>query len=139
MSGRAWLGGIYLRKGGYVIVLKALKHYQNRVAKIANDPHVKETAMNLRMLFAEEGKKTAQKVDVVIKIINAGKNDPKLINQAQFDVPLIEKALKCYQADIEKIANTMRERYIDLFDEPKNLQADLPFIQEALQEIKKFQ
>jgi len=61
MSGRAWFGGIYLRKGGYVIVLKALKHYQNRVAKIVNDPHVKETAMNLRMLFAEEGKKNRAK------------------------------------------------------------------------------
>ncbi|KKM05319.1 hypothetical protein LCGC14_1755360, partial [marine sediment metagenome] len=30
------------------------------------------------------------------------------------------------------------ERYLDLFDEPKNLQFDLPLIDEALQEIKKF-
>jgi dsRNA-specific ribonuclease len=138
MPGRTWLGGIYLRKGGHAIVLKALKHYQNRVQKIGNDPQLQDAAMNLRMLVAEEGKKTAQKVDVVMKIINVGRNDPKLINQVEFEIPLIEKALKCYQADIEKIADTMHERYVELFDEPKNLQEDLPLIAHALKEINKF-
>ena len=88
--------------------------------------------------MVEEGKKTAQKVDMVIKIISAGKNDPKMINQVEFDVPLIEKALTCYKADIAKIGETMHERYLELFDEPKNLQFDLQLIDEALQEIKKF-
>lgn len=138
MSGRSWLGGIYLRSGGYVIVLKALKHYQNRVQTVGNDPQLQDTAMNLKMLVAEEGKKTAQKVGVVMNIINAGKNDPKLINQVQFEVPLIEKALKCYQTDLEKIADTMEARYAELFDEPKNLQDDLPLIEQALKEINKF-
>lgn len=138
MSGKPWLGGIYLRGRGYGIVIKALNHYRKRVVNVGNDPQLKESAMNLRMLVADEGKKTAQKVDVVIKIINAGKKDPKLINQVQFEVPLMEKALKCYQTDIEKIADTMQERYVDLFDEPKNLQFDLPLIEEALQEIKKY-
>ncbi len=138
MSGKSWLGGIYLRGRGHNIVLKALNHYGKRVSTVGNDPQLQESAMNLRMLVVEEGKKTAQKVDVVIKIISAGKNDPKMINQVEFDVPLIEKALTCYKADIEKIGETMHERYLELFDEPKNLQFDLPLIDEALQEIKKF-
>ncbi|MFB5610203.1 MAG: hypothetical protein ACE5R3_03095 [Nitrosopumilaceae archaeon] len=138
MSGKSWLGGIFLRNRGYNIVLKALNHYRKRVSTVGNDPQLQESAMNLRMLVAEEGKKTAQKVDVVIKIINAGKNDPKMMNQVEFEVPLIEKALNCYKVDIEKIGETMHERYLELFDEPKNLQFDLPLIDEALQEIKKF-
>ena len=138
MSGKTWLGGIYLRSRGHNIVLKALNHYRKRVSTVGNDPQLQESAMNLRMLVAEEGKKTAQKVDVVIKIINTGKNDPKMMNQVEFEVPLIEKALTCYKVDIEKIGETMHERYLELFDEPKNLQFDLPLIDEALQEIKKF-
>ncbi|MFQ5573385.1 MAG: hypothetical protein ACE5EJ_03950 [Nitrosopumilaceae archaeon] len=138
MSRRTWLGGIYLRGGGYAIVIKALQHYQKRVQTIGNDPQLQETAMNLKMLVAEEGKKTAQKVGVVMNIINTGRNDPKMMNQIQFDVPLIEKALKCYQNDLEKIAENMEARYAELFDEPKNLQDDLPLIEQALKEINKF-
>ena len=136
--GRTWLGGIFIRGTGYGIVTKALNHYRKRVATVGNDPQLQESAMNLRMLVAEEGKKTAQKVDVLIKIINAAKNDPKMINQVEFEVPLIEKALTCYKADIEKIGETMHERYVDLFDEPKNLQFEIPLIEEALIEVKKF-
>jgi hypothetical protein len=90
------------------------------------------------MMVVEEGKKTAEKVPLVIKIINAGLDNPKLIEQVEFEVPLIEKALNCYKSDIEKIANTMEERYTYLFDEPKNLQEDLPLIKEALVKIKQF-
>ncbi len=137
MTGKTWLGGIYLRGGGHVIVLRALKHYQNRVENVGSDPHLNEIP-SLRPLIAGEGKKTSEKVQVVIKIINAGVNDPKFIDQIEFDVPLIQKALNCYKADIEKIAVTMKERYADLFDEPKNLQYDLPLIKEANEKINQF-
>lgn len=138
MSGRTWLGGIYLRGGGHNIVLRALNHYKKRVENIGSDPHVQENP-TLRIVVVEEGKKTSAKVGVIIKIINAGINNPKLIDQVQFDVPIMEKALKCYQSDIEKIANTMQERYSDIFDEPKKLQDDLPLIKDALSKIKQFQ
>ena len=137
MSSNLWLGGIYLQNGGHIIVLKALKHYKNRVSKIGNDPQLQDAAITLRMLISDEGKKTAEKVDSVMKIISAGKNDPNLINQTQFEVPLMEKALKCYQADIKKITHTMQKRYGDLFDEPKNLYDDLPLIDNALKEINR--
>lgn len=137
MSGRTWLGGIYLRGGGHKIVLRALKHYKNRVENVGSDPQVSQVP-TIRQVVVEEGKKTSQKVSVIIKIINAGVNDPKIIDQVQFDVPLIQKALNCYQVDIEKIGNAMQERYVELFDEPKKLQDDLPLIKEALEKINKF-
>jgi len=137
MSARTWLGGIYLREGGHGIVLRALDHYRRRVANVGSDPQIRDVP-SLRMLVVEEGKKTAEKVPLVIKIINAGLDNPKLIEQVEFEVPLIEKALNCYKADIEKIVNTMEERYTYLFDEPKNLQDDLPLIKEALVKIKQF-
>jgi len=137
MSARTWLGGIYLREGGHGIVLRALNHYRRRVANVGSDPQI-QGVPSIRMLVAEEGKKTAEKVPLVIKIINAGLDHPKLIEQVEFEVPLIEKALNCYKADIEKIVNTMEERYTYLFDEPKNLQDDLPLIKEALVKIKQF-
>ncbi len=137
MSARTWLGGIYLRKGGHGIVLRALDHYRRRVANVGSDPQI-QGVPSIRMLVAEEGKKTAEKVPLVIKIINAGLDNPKLIEQVEFEVSLIEKALNCYKSDIEKIVNTMVERYTYLFDEPKNLQEDLPLIKEALVKIKQF-
>ncbi len=137
MSARTWLGGIYLREGGHGIVLRALDHYRRRVANVGSDPQIRDVP-SLRILVVEEGKKTAEKVPLVIKIINAGLDNPKLIEQVEFEVPLIEKALNCYKSDIEKIVNTMVERYTYLFDEPKNLQSDLPLIKEALVKIKQF-
>ena len=137
MSARTWLGGIYLRGKGNGIVLRALDHYRRRVANVGSDPQIRDVP-SLRMLVVEEGKKTAEKVPLVIKIINAGQDNPKLIEQVEFEVPLIEKALNCYKSDIEKIVNTMEERYTYLFDEPKNLQEDLPLIKEALVKIKQF-
>jgi len=137
MSARTWLGGIYLREGGHGIVLRALDHYRRRVANVGSDPQIRDVP-SLRILVVEEGKKTAEKVPLVIKIINAGLDNPKLIEQVEFEVPLIEKALNCYKSDIEKIVNTMVERYTYLFDEPKNLQEDLPLIKEALVKIKQF-
>ena len=137
MSARTWLGGIYLRKRGHGIVLRALDHYRRRVANVGSDPQIRDVP-SLRMLVIEEGKKTAEKVPLVIKIINAGLDNPKLIEQVEFEVSLIEKALNCYKSDIEKIVNTMVERYTYLFDEPKNLQSDLPLIKEALVKIKQF-
>jgi len=137
MSARTWLGGIYLRGKGNGIVLRALDHYRRRVANVGSDPQIRDVP-SLRMLLVEEGKKTAEKVPLVIKIINAGLENPKLIEQVEFEVPLIEKALNCYKSDIEKIVNTMEERYTYLFDEPKNLQEDLPLIKEALVKIKQF-
>jgi len=137
MSARTWLGGIYLREGGHGIVLRALNHYRRRVANVGSDPQIRDVP-SLRMIVVEEGKKTAEKVPLVIKIINAGLDNPKLIEQVEFEVSLIEKALNCYKSDIEKIVNTMVERYTYLFDEPKNLQNDLPLIKEALVKIKQF-
>ena len=137
MSARTWLGGIYLRKRGHGIVLRALDHYRRRVANVGSDPQIRDVP-SLRMLIVEEGKKPAEKVPLVIKIINAGLDNPKLIEQVEFEVALIEKALNCYKSDIEKIVNTMMERYTYLFDEPKNLQSDLPLIKEALVKIKQF-
>ncbi|MCH7968366.1 MAG: hypothetical protein IH841_03860 [Thaumarchaeota archaeon] len=138
MSGTTWLGGIYLRGGGHKIVLRALNHYKNRVENVGTDPQLKETAITLRSLVVEEGKKNSEQVQLLMKLINAGLNDPKLINQSQFQVPLIKKALNCYQIDIEKIVKNMQERYFELFDEPKNLQNELPLIKEALTQINKF-
>lgn len=138
MSAKPWLGGIYLRGGGYKIVLKALQHYKKRVENIGNDPQLVDVPMNLRTLVVEEGKKTSKKIEVVIKILNVGVKDPKIIDQLQFEIPVLEKALTCYHSDIEKIVKNMKEKCYDVFDEPKNLELELPHVQEALVKIKKF-
>ena len=138
MSAKPWLGGIYLRSGGYKIVLKALQHYKNRVENIGNDPQLVGVPVNLRSLVIEEGKKTSKKIEVVIKILNVGVKDPKIINQLQFEIPVLEKALTCYHSDIEKIVRNMKEQCYDVFDEPKNLELELPQVREALESIKKF-
>ena len=140
MAEKVWLGKIFLKEGhGDKIVIKALTHYKKRLATISSDPQVKEFGMAMAMLVGQEGQKTSAQIQPIIDRINIGVLENSTLDQVSYDVPLIIKALNCYQADIQKIVKNMQEKCGELFDEPKNLNQDLPMVAQAIEKINQFE
>jgi len=131
---------IFLKEGhGDKIVIKALTHYKKRLETISSDPQVKEFGGGIAMLLGQEGQKTSAQIQPIIDRINVGVLESSTLEQVRYDVPIIIKALNCYQVDIQKIVKNMQEKYFELFDEPKNLNQDLPLIAQALEKINRFE
>jgi hypothetical protein len=105
VSEKVWLGRIYLKsEGGYEIVLKALNHYKKRLRNIDASPELAGAPMFVQIV-QQEASKTYPAVNALISKITKGLEDSETLNSIQTDVPLMERALKCYQSDIEKMKN----------------------------------
>jgi hypothetical protein len=136
MSQRVWLGWIYLKEeGGYELVLRALYHYKKRLRNIRRSPEIKDAPMFAQLVEGEAMKTYPLLITLSIKI-GEGLQDPKILQSLQSDVPLIEKALNCYEADIRKLdADSFYSEMIT----DKNLAAsDLPNIRPALKKLLRF-
>ena len=131
---KIWEGKKFITQGtGKEIIINALNHYKRRLETIESDETVKEMGMSLMMIFKQEAQKNLQKINLVMNKLSDGVDET-----IQDDIPILEKALNCYHADILKIEKTMIENCYELFDEPKNLKNQLPLIKDALDKINKF-
>jgi len=54
------------------------------------------------------------------------------------DVPFLEKALSCYEADIHKAQDTGHEYFVKLVGDMLEARNDLEFIKIALDRIKQY-
>jgi hypothetical protein len=136
VSEKVWLGRIYLKsEGGYEIVLKALNHYKKRLRNIDASPELAGAPMFVQIV-QQEASKTYPAVNALISKITKGLEDSETLNSIQTDVPLMERALKCYQSDIEKMKNG-DEFYSSLIG---SVEADreLTDTQVALEKINQF-
>lgn len=134
MNESSWHGKNYIMQNGNKVLVRALEHYKNKLAKIGSDPQVKDMGGAFAMLLGQEAKNTLTKVTPIIEKIKT--KNPAQIESLKSDVEILQKALNCYQADILKIVDTMESRYAQLFDEPKNLKEDLPLVKEALERLQ---
>ncbi len=73
--------------------------------------------------------------DIIEKLETGGLDN---ISQLENRVDLLEKALKCYREDMNKIENTMYHKYPELFGKSSNIEEEIDLIDEALEEIPKF-
>ncbi len=128
-----WLGGIYLKEeGGYELVLRALYHYKKRLRNIRRSPEIKDAPM-FAQLVEGEAMKTYPMIDKVISKIGEGLQDPQILQSLQSDVPLIEKSLNCYEADIKKLGSN--SFYAELISDKDLASSDLQSIRSALKRI----
>jgi hypothetical protein len=138
MSQKAWLGGIYLKdEGGYEIVLRALDHYKRRLKSIGRSPELKNAAM-FAQIIQQEAMKTGPMIDQVIIKIKSGLESPHTLNELQSEIPLFEKALKCYHSDIQKATNNSDKFYLELIPDSKSVESDIAKINIALSKISQF-
>jgi len=139
MSENAWIGAIYLKdEGGYEIVLKSLRHYKNRLKTISNSPELKDAAAMFAPILNQQAMKTIPKIDQVIQKIQNNLVDIQSVNRLSEDVPFLEKALSCYEADIHKAEDIGHEYFVKLVGNMAEAKNDLKTIKIALDKIKQY-
>jgi hypothetical protein len=138
MSQKIWLGRIYLKEeGGYEIILRALCHYKKRLRSIGRSPELRDAAM-FSQIVQQEAMKTGPAIDQAVGKIKNGLENPDTLNELQSDIPIFEKALSCYQADIQKAKNSSDKFYSELIPDVSAVTADLEKIKTALSKISEF-
>ncbi|MBT5200333.1 MAG: hypothetical protein HOK63_03525 [Thaumarchaeota archaeon] len=139
MSEKVWLGAIYLKdEGGYEIILKSLNHYKKRLRSIGDSPELKEAAAMFAPLLIQQAMKAHPKVIELIQKIQTSIDDIQKVNSLKEDIPLIEKALLCYESDINKLRDTGHEYFLKLIENIEEASKDLDIIKIALDKIKQF-
>jgi hypothetical protein len=139
MSEKIWLGAIYLKdEGGYEIIIKSLKHYKNRLKTIGNSPELKNAAAMFASVLNQQAMKTIPVIDETIKKIQDNLSDIQSISKLSEDIPFLEKALSCYEADINKAEDTGHEYFVNLVGNMIKSRNDLNSIKIALRKIKQF-
>jgi hypothetical protein len=139
MTQKIWLGAIYLKdEGGYEIILKSLKHYRERLRTINSSPELKNAAVMFASVLNQQAVKTIPEIDKVIQKIQTNLTDIKLVNALIEDIPFLEKALLCYQSDIDKAENTGHMYFVKIIGDMQEARKDKEIIKKALKKIKQY-
>jgi len=139
MVDKIWLGGIFLKnEGGYEIILKSLTHYKKRLQTIGNSPELKEAAAMFAPVLQQQAAKTIPKIDETVSKIQSVLSDEIPIGSLADDAQFLQRALECYQSDIEKAENTGHEYFIELLGDLPEAVNDSPIIAQAIEKIRQF-
>ena len=139
MSEKAWLGAIFLKdEGGYKIVLKSLRHYKKRLKTLGDSPELKDAAAMFASVLHQQAVKTVPKIDETIEKIEDSLEDTQLAGKLVDEIPFLEKALQCYEADIHKAQDYGHEYFVKLVGDMEEAVKDLETISGALKKIKQF-
>ncbi len=139
MAEKIWIGAIYLiDEGGYEIVLKSLKHYKNRLKTMGNSPELKNAAGMFASVLNQQAMKTIPKIEEVIKKVQDNLGDIQSASKLNEDVPFLEKALSCYEADIHKAEDIGHEYFVKLVGDMLIARNDLKTIKIAQDKIKQY-
>tara|TARA_B100000029_G_scaffold115321_1_gene107793 strand:+ start:492 stop:917 length:426 start_codon:yes stop_codon:yes gene_type:complete len=139
MVDKIWLGGIFLKnEGGYEIILKSLAHYKKRLQTIGNSPELKEAAAMFAPVLQQQAAKTIPKIDETVSKIQSVLSDEIPIGSLADDAQFLQRALECYQSDIEKAENTGHEYFIELLGDLPEAVNDSPIIAQAIEKIRQF-
>ena len=139
MPEKIWIGAIYLKdEGGYEIILKSLRHYKNRLRTIGNSPELKEAGAMFAPLLNQQAMKTVPKIDEVIQKIQNNIGDIRSVNKLSEDIPFLEKALACYEADIHRAQDIGHEYFVKLVGNMSEAKNDLKTIKIALEKINQY-
>ena len=139
MTDKIWLGGIFLKnEGGYEITLKSLTHYKKRLQTIGNSPELKEAAAMFAPVLQQQAVKTIPKIDETVSKIQDVLSDTKPIDSLRDDAQFLQRALECYQSDIEKAENTGHEYFMKLLGDLPTAKKDTETIIHAIERIKQF-
>ena len=139
MSKKSWIGGIYLKEeGGYEIILKSLIHYKKRLQTIHASPELKEAAAMFAPVLQSQAKKRIPIIEEVKKKIEQCLLDLIPVQSLEQNLEILEKALECRKADIEKAQDTGVEYFIKLIGNVNEARNDLEPIKNALKKIKQY-
>tara|TARA_B110000467_G_C17907231_1_gene257975 strand:+ start:33 stop:458 length:426 start_codon:yes stop_codon:yes gene_type:complete len=139
MSKKFWIGGIYLKEeGGYEIILKSLIHYRKRLQTIHESPELKEAAAMFAPILQSTARKKIPIIAEVKKVIYQVLLNLVPSQSLEKNLEILQKALECRKADIEKAEDTGAEYFITLLGDVSEAKKDLELIQKALTKIKQY-
>ena len=139
MVKRAWIGGIYLKEeGGYEIILKSLIHYKKRLQTIHQSPELKEAAAMFAPILQSTARKKIPVIDEVKEKIDHCLLNLIPVQSLEQNLEILQKALECRKADIEKAENTGAEYFIKLLGDVHKARNDLEEIEKALIKINQY-
>ena len=134
-----WIGRIFLKdEGGYEIVLKSLVHYKKRLQTIHESPELKEAAAMFAPVLQGQAQKRIPMINETRQKIEQMLQDSIPAQSLEQDLEILEKALECHQADIEKALDTGREYFMKLLGDLHEAAKDLEPIKNALVKIKEY-
>jgi len=140
MADKVWLGGIFLKnEGGYEIILKSFAHYKKRLQTIGSSPELKEAAAMFAPVLQQQAVKIVPQIDVTVSKIHDALSDSIPVDSLADDVSLMQRALECYQSDIEKGETTGHEYFQKLLGDIPKAKQDSTNIAQAIDKIKQFQ
>lgn len=139
MAEKVWLGAIFLKdEGGYEIVLRSLEHYRKRLRTLSKSPELKDSAAMFASVLNQQAMKTVPKIDEVVEKIKNSIKDIQAVKELSDEVPFFEKALMCYESDIDKAQNTGHEYFVNLVGDLAVAKNDVGTIKTALKKIKEY-
>ena len=137
MADKVWLGGIFLKdEGGYEIILKSFAHYKKRLQTIGSSPELKEAAAMFAPVLQQQAVKIVPQIDVTVSKIQDALSDSIPVDSLADDVSLMQKALECYQSDIEKADTTGHDYFQKLLGDITRAKQDSTIIAQAIDKIK---
>ena len=139
MTDKIWLGGIYLKdEGGYEIILKSLNHYKNRLKTLNESPELKDGGGTFGSILNMQARKTVPKINEVIEKIQSGLSDVQILKELEEEKQFLEKALSCYESDINKAEDAGNEYFVKLVGDMVQGRKDLETIETALDKMNNF-
>ena len=139
MVKRTWIGGIYLKEeGGYEIIFKSLIHYKKRLQTIHQSPELKTAAAMFAPILQSTARKKIPVIDEVKEKIDQCLLNLIPVQSLEQNLEILQKALECRKADIEKAENTGAEYFINLLGDVYKARNDLEEIEKALIKINQY-
>ena len=139
MPDRIWLGGTYIKdEGGYIIIIKSLIHYKNRLRTIGQSPELRGAAAMFASILRSQAAKTFPQIDKMVCNVHDGLTNHSTLAAIKNDVDFLEKALICYESDILKAQNTGHEYFVGLVGNMVKATSDLDTIKTAREKIHLF-
>ena len=139
MANEFWIGGIFLKnEGGYEIILKSLEHYKKRLKTIGSSPELKDAAAMFASVLNSEAAKTVPKIDAAIKKIIDCLSGDFPVGELREEIPFMQKALACYESDINKAQDTGHEYFVKLVGDLRDAKNDINTIKNAHEKINQF-
>ena len=87
-------------------------------------------------VLQQQAVKIIPQIDVTVSKIHDALSDSIPVDSLADDVPLIQKALECYQSDIEKAETTGHEYFQKLLGDITRAKQDSTIITQAIDKIK---
>ena len=105
---------------------------------MGNSPELKEAAAMFAPVLNQQAMKTIPKINEIIQKIQENLDDIQSVNKIHEDIPFLEKALSCYEADIHKAEDTGHEYFLKLVGNMAEAKNDLKIIKIALNKITQY-